>query len=90
VGFGQNLLKRGVVSGLVNQREQRESSNSSVEDMIGEISSSEAWAAGHGGSSTETVAPLSRKDSRPLFFSLNREFASCPLIGAVNATAMTP
>ncbi len=42
VGLSQNLLKCGVVSRLVKQRE---SSNSSVEDMIGEASSSEARAA---------------------------------------------
>ena len=42
VGLSQNLLKRGVVRGLIKQRE---SSNSAVEDMLGEISSSETWTA---------------------------------------------
>jgi hypothetical protein len=45
VGLSQNLLKRGVVSRLVKQRE---SSDSAVEDMIGEFSSSEAGATRHG------------------------------------------
>jgi hypothetical protein len=67
VGLSQNLLKCGVVSRLVKQRE---SPDSAVEDMIGEVSSSEARAAWHGRSSTETAAMLSRKDSRPLFFAL--------------------
>jgi len=58
-------LKCGVVSRLVKQQELPDSA---VEDMIGEVSSSEVWTARHGGSSTETVAMLSRKDSRPLFF----------------------
>jgi hypothetical protein len=67
VGLSQNLLKRGVVSGFLKQWE---SSDSAVEDMIGEVTSNEARAAGHGRCSTETVTILSRKDSRPLFFSL--------------------
>jgi hypothetical protein len=45
VGLSQNLLKCGVVSRLVKQRE---SSDSAVEDMIGEFSSSEAGATRHG------------------------------------------
>ena len=44
VGLGQNLLKRGVVGGLVKQRE---STDSAVEHMIGKVSSSDAWAAGY-------------------------------------------
>ena len=35
VGLGQNLLKRGVVGGLVKQRE---STDSAVEHMIGKVS----------------------------------------------------
>ena len=38
VGLSQNLLTRGVVRGRIKQRE---SSNLAVEDMLGEISSSE-------------------------------------------------
>jgi hypothetical protein len=64
VSLSQNLLKRGVVSGLVKQRE---SPDSAVEDMIGEASGSEARAAGHSGAFTESVVNLSRKDSRPPF-----------------------
>ena len=41
VGLGENLLKRGIVSGLVKQREP---SDTTVQDMIREVSSSEAWA----------------------------------------------
>ena len=44
VGLSQNLLTRGVVRGRIKQRE---SSNSAVEDMIGEISSRETWTAWH-------------------------------------------
>lgn len=34
----------GIVSGLV---EERESSHAPVQDVIGEVSSSKAWTAGH-------------------------------------------
>jgi len=44
VGLSQNLLKRGVGRGRIKQRE---SSNSVVDDMIGEISSRETWTAWH-------------------------------------------
>jgi hypothetical protein len=44
VGFSENLLKRSVVSWLLKQRE---SSDTTVQDMIGEVSSSEARAAWH-------------------------------------------
>jgi hypothetical protein len=60
----QNFLTRGIVSGLVKQREP---SDTTVQDMIREVSSSKAWTARHGRSSTKTVVILSRKDSRPLF-----------------------
>jgi hypothetical protein len=66
VGLRQNLFKGGVVSGLLKQRE---SADATVQDVIGEVSSSETWTARHGRSSTETAAILSRKDSRPLFLS---------------------
>ncbi len=49
---------RGVVSGLV---EERQSSHSMIQDVLGEVSSSEAWTARHGGFSVESVAILSRK-----------------------------
>ena len=65
LGLGQNLLKRGVISGFLKQGK---SPNPTVQDMIGEISSSKAWTARHRESSTECEALLSRKDSRPLLF----------------------
>jgi hypothetical protein len=43
VGLSQNLLKCGVVRGLVKQWE---SPDSAVEDMIGEVTSNEARTAG--------------------------------------------
>jgi hypothetical protein len=66
MSFSQNLLERGIVSRLLKQGEPP---NPTVQDMIGEISSSEAWTAWHGESSTKCEAPLSRIDSRPLYFS---------------------
>jgi hypothetical protein len=42
VGLSENLFKRGVVSGFV---EERQSSYAAIQDMIGEVSSSEARAA---------------------------------------------
>jgi hypothetical protein len=45
VSFAKYLLKRGVVSGLVKQRE---SPNATIQDVIGEVSSSKAWAAWNG------------------------------------------
>jgi hypothetical protein len=44
LGLGQNLLKRGVISGFLKQGK---SPNPTVQDMIGEISSSKAWTARH-------------------------------------------
>ena len=67
VSFGENLLKGSVVSGVLKQGE---SPNPTVQDMIGEISSSEAWAAWHGRSFSKAATRLSRKYSRPLFLSL--------------------
>jgi len=64
LGFRQDVLKRGVVRGLLKQRE---SPNSTVEDMIGKIASCEARPARHGSSSSGRTPILSRKDSRPLF-----------------------
>lgn len=66
VGFSQNLLEGSVVGGFLKQGE---ASNPTVQDMIGEISSSEAWAAWHGRSFSKAVTRLSRKYSRPLFLS---------------------
>jgi hypothetical protein len=60
-----------------------ESSDTRVEDMIGDVSRGETRAAGHGGSSTETVAILSRKDSRPLFPRHRLSVQPCGLL-AVN------
>jgi hypothetical protein len=45
LGFGQNLLKRGIVSGLLKQRK---ATDSAVEYMIGKISSSETRSTRHG------------------------------------------
>lgn len=42
VRLSQNLLKRGVVSGRLKQREL---SDSAVEDMVGEVSGRETWTA---------------------------------------------
>jgi hypothetical protein len=64
VGLGENSLKRRVVRRLL---EQRESADTPIQDMIGEIPSSEARPAWHGWACIETSILLSRKDSRPLF-----------------------
>ena len=56
-GVSENLLKRRIVSWLLKQRE---SSDTTVQDMIGEVSSSEARAAWHGPS-----CPLLRCPSDP-------------------------
>ena len=61
-----------MVSGTFYSRKQRDSADSAVQNMVGEVSSSAARAAGYGGSSTETVAMLSRQVSRPLFFAVRR------------------
>ena len=61
-----------MVSGTFSSRKQRDSADSAVQNMVGEVSSSEARAVGHGGSSTESVAMLSRQVSRPLFFAVRR------------------
>jgi hypothetical protein len=66
VGLGEYLLKRGIVSGLV---EYRQSPHATVQDMVGEVSSSKAWATWHGRSFSKTGTRLSGKDSRPLYFS---------------------
>ena len=67
MSFSQNLLERGIVSRLLKQGEPP---NPTVQDMIGEISSSEAWAAWHGRFFSKAATRLSRKYSRPLFLSL--------------------
>jgi hypothetical protein len=46
LGFVENLLKGSVVSGSV---EERQPSDTTVQDMIREVSSSKAWAAWHDG-----------------------------------------
>lgn len=58
VGLRQNFLKRGVVSGFLKQGE---SSDTTVQDLIGEVFSRKARAARYGGSSIEIVAIRSRK-----------------------------
>ena len=45
VGLGENLFKGGVVSGLFKQRE---SSDTTIQDVIGKVASSKAWTAWHG------------------------------------------
>ena len=62
VGLGQNLLKGGVVSGFLKQRE---SPDTAVQDMIGEIPSSEVRATWHGASFIGPSAMLPGTDSRP-------------------------
>jgi hypothetical protein len=46
LGFVENLLKGGVVSQFV---EERQPSDTTVQDMMREVSSSKAWAAWHDG-----------------------------------------
>ena len=53
LGFGETLLKRGVVSGLLKEREP---SHTTVQHVIGEVSGGEAC-----GSSTENTTIPSRK-----------------------------
>ena len=65
VGLSENFLKRGVVRRLL---EQPESADTPIQDMIGEVPSSEARPAWHGGACSETSILLSRKDFRPLFW----------------------
>jgi hypothetical protein len=64
MGLGENLFKRRVVSGFLKELE---SPDTTVQDMIGEISGGKAWTARHAGAYGEDVAVVSRKDSRPLF-----------------------
>ena len=67
LGFGEDVFKGGVVSGLL---EQRQSPDATVEDVIGEVSPQRGVDGVACGSSTEPAVILSRKDSRPLFLSL--------------------
>lgn len=55
------------VSGLV---EEWESSDAAVQDVIGEVSSSKAWTAGHADLLPKTRRSRQETDSRPLFLSL--------------------
>ena len=73
LGFGQNLLKGGVVSGLVE--EQQPSSYATVQHVIGEVSRSKAWAARPADLLLKTRRSRQEKDSRPLFFDPSSE---CP------------
>jgi len=61
VGLGENLFKRAVVSGFLKERE---SPDTTIQDMIGESAGGEAWTAWHAGFCSEEVAVVSRKDSR--------------------------
>jgi len=45
VGLGENLFKGGVISGCLKERE---SSDTTIQDVIGKISGGEAWTAWHG------------------------------------------
>lgn len=63
LGFSENLLKRGVVSGLLKERQP---THAPVQHVISTVSSSEARAAWHAEVSTEIGMDLSRRDSRPL------------------------
>ena len=64
VSLSEKFFKRGIVRRLL---EQLESADTPIQDMIGEVPSSEARPAWHGGACIETSILLSRKDSRPLF-----------------------
>ena len=64
VGLGPNLLKGQVVSRSLKQGEPP---NPTVEDMIGEVSNSEAWAAWYDGLFAENVVRLSLKRVPTLF-----------------------
>ncbi len=44
LGFGENFLKGGVVCGHLKERE---ASHTTVQHMIGEVTSSKAWATWH-------------------------------------------
>lgn len=52
LGFGENCLKGGVVSGLLKERQP---AHATVQDVIGEVSNSKAWAAGHDGVLSKAV-----------------------------------
>lgn len=45
VGLGENLFKGGVVSGFL---EERESSDPTIQDVIGKVAGGKAWTARHG------------------------------------------
>lgn len=60
----ENPLERSIVGRFLKQQE---APHAPVEHMIGEVSSSEAWAARHGRGCTALARGVSRKDSRPLF-----------------------
>jgi hypothetical protein len=62
MGFRQNFLKGNVVSRLLKKGK---SSYTAIQDVIGDVSSSEAWAAWHGVTFSKVASMLSRKDSRP-------------------------
>jgi hypothetical protein len=67
VGFGENLLKDGAVSGLLKERQP---SHATVQYVIGEVSRSKAWAVRHADFPPKTRRSRQEKDSRPIFFSL--------------------
>ena len=55
---------RGVVSGYV---EEQQSSHATVQDVIGEVASSEAWTARPADLLLKTRRSRQERDSRPLF-----------------------
>ena len=61
VGLGENLFKGGVISGCL---EERESPDTTIQDVIGKVTSNKAWTAWHAGSCSEDGAVVSRNDSR--------------------------
>jgi hypothetical protein len=65
LGFGENLLKGGVISRLV---EERQPSHATVQDVIGKVSSSKARAAWHADLPPKTCDPVKEKTPDPFSF----------------------
>jgi hypothetical protein len=61
VGLGENVFKGGVISGFL---EERESSDTTIQDVIGEVAGSNTWLARDAGPCSEDVAVVSGRDSR--------------------------
>lgn len=62
MGLGENLFKLSMVSEFFKQRK---SSDTTIQDMVGEISGGKAWTAQYAGSCSEEVEVLSQKDVDP-------------------------